>query len=773
MKKILSILLLCFCFSTNAQDPATAPNFVVTDILGETHELYEYLGQGKYVVVNFTGTWSGPDQNIAEHFGQGFIDFGCNYNDVVFISIDTGSDTQACIDFELEFMPGVHGLPMVSGMDGGGDAAHNAYGINAVPTIITISPLDTTYTDTYLGFYAVLPAGGSGGCQNIVYGCNEDWADNYNPNATENDGSCYKVGCTSDWADNYDELATLSSTSGFLAQTSPHSVTVGSGMTYSPNQLTIVSGDNVTFTSEGGSHDVNFSTNSITGMPFDNPADIEYLPIQGAGLMGTITFNVPGTYNYDCSVYGHASMGMVGEVVVTALVSDTVDCIRLGCTSYWADNYDELATDDNGSCELTACPYPYYLEYDSNYTVADISMCITYIIEGCTNSLAENYNPDATLEDGTCVIFGCMSEDADNYNPEATLQDDSCILYGCTNETAENYNNQATDDAGSCIIYGCTISIFPNYNPEATVDDLSCNPVGIEVYGCTDDNALNYISQANTDNGSCLYQEDDCSISIQEEDIPLYLPEGWVLFGYTCLEPLDLTLGFESIIDRVIIVKDSDGNAYLPEWNFNGIGNLIYSRGYQIKTTEEITDFSFCPTLISAEEVSSPQYQLGDLAEGGIVFYVDSTGQHGLVAAMQDLTEGATDFGDYGYNGYSWGCMETYIGADLTSIGTGLQNTLDIVENCSETPIAASEALAYETEGYSDWFLPSQSELLEMYNTIGQGSDDNFIGSFDNARYWSSSENNESGSWFVYFFNGGSIPSSKLSTNKVRPIRSF
>ena len=287
------------------------------------------------------------------------------------------------------------------------------------------------------------------------------------------------------------------------AQTS-HSVTVGSGMTYVPNQLTIVSGDNVTFTSEGGTHDVNFSTNSITGMSFDNPADIEYLPIQGAGLMGTITFNVPGTYNYDCSVYGHASSGMVGEVVVTALVSDTVDCIRLGCTSYWADNYDELATDDNGSCELTACPYPYYLEYDSNYTVVDISMCITYIIEGCTNSLAENYNPDATLEDGTCVIFGCMSEDADNYNPEATLQDDSCILYGCTNETAENYNNQATDDAGSCIIYGCTISIFPNYNPEATVDDLSCNPVGIEVYGCTDDNALNYISQANTDDGSCL-----------------------------------------------------------------------------------------------------------------------------------------------------------------------------------------------------------------------------------------------------------------------------
>ena len=107
------------------------------------------------------------------------------------------------------------------------------------------------------------------------------------------------------------------------AQTS-HSVTVGSGMTYTPNQLTIVSGDNVTFTSEGGTHDVNFSTNSITGVSFDNPDDIEYLPVQGAGLMGTITFDIPGTYNYDCSVYGHASMGMVGQIVVNESVSNTV-----------------------------------------------------------------------------------------------------------------------------------------------------------------------------------------------------------------------------------------------------------------------------------------------------------------------------------------------------------------------------------------------------------------------------------------------------------------
>ena len=47
-------------------------------------------------------------------------------------------------------------------------------------------------------------------------------------------------------------------------------------------------------------------------------------------------------------------------------------------------------------------------------------------VPGCTNPTAENYNPAATSDDGSCIIYGCMDAAADNYNPDATVDDGSC-----------------------------------------------------------------------------------------------------------------------------------------------------------------------------------------------------------------------------------------------------------------------------------------------------------------------------------------------------------
>ena len=49
-------------------------------------------------------------------------------------------------------------------------------------------------------------------------------------------------------------------------------------------------------------------------------------------------------------------------------------------------------------------------------------------IEGCTYAFAANYNPQATLDDGSCALAGCLDPTASNYDPEATVDDGSCTV---------------------------------------------------------------------------------------------------------------------------------------------------------------------------------------------------------------------------------------------------------------------------------------------------------------------------------------------------------
>jgi hypothetical protein len=81
-------------------------------------------------------------------------------------------------------------------------------------------------------------------------------------------------------------------------------------------------------------------------------------------------------------------------------------------------------------------------------------------------------------------IAGCTDPTAQNYNPAATIDDGSCIatVYGCTDPAAINYYAGAQVDDGSCcytlpcnpVVPGCTDSTATNYNPAATIDDGSC-----------------------------------------------------------------------------------------------------------------------------------------------------------------------------------------------------------------------------------------------------------------------------------------------------------
>lgn len=142
MKKLCTILSLCFALGTaNAQTSLTvAVDFTVTDIDGNSHNLFNILNAGQYVCIDFFFCACVPCQQTSPYYKTTYQNYGCNSGPVYFISIDNGDNNAQCISFENTYLGGNAGYPVVSGTQGGGDAVTATYGIGAFPTYILIAP---------------------------------------------------------------------------------------------------------------------------------------------------------------------------------------------------------------------------------------------------------------------------------------------------------------------------------------------------------------------------------------------------------------------------------------------------------------------------------------------------------------------------------------------------------------------------------------------------------------------------------------------------------
>lgn len=121
---------------------------------------------------------------------------------------------------------------------------------------------------------------------------------------------------------------------------------------------------------------------------------------------------------------------------------------------------------------------------------------------------------------------------------------------------------------------------------------------------------------------------------------------------------------------------------------------------------------------------------------GGIIVYVNpnwaADGWRYLEAAPFDQSAGA-----------GWGCFRREIaGARGTAVGTGRQNTADILAACDAPGTAAQLCASYRLNGIGGWFLPSVDELAAMYRGLeAAGRRDDVAGGIaDNVNYWSSSQ---------------------------------
>lgn len=190
-------------------------------------------------------------------------------------------------------------------------------------------------------------------------------------------------------------------------------------------------------------------------------------------------------------------------------------------------------------------------------------------------------------------------------------------------------------------------------------------------------------------------------------------------------------------------------------------------------STTTTTTTTVAATTTTTAAVTS--YSVGDTGPGGgKIFYKDLTralGSQYFEAACVGWSDGTCGGSDSRDPEAEWGCYETLLdGAIGTAIGTGKQNTADILAGCVATGIAARLADNLVLGGKTDWYLPSKDELDQM--NIQKAT----IGGFGTVYYWSSSQIYATKAWQQYFDGMNAQTADDKNNNSgyyVRPIRSF
>jgi hypothetical protein len=212
-----------------------------------------------------------------------------------------------------------------------------------------------------------------------------------------------------------------------------------------------------------------------------------------------------------------------------------------------------------------------------------------------------------------------------------------------------------------------------------------------------------------------------------------------------------------------------------PAWTDNTLATFTYNTAYsdEVVATGSPTytiSSGTLPTGLSLSPTSlSPTFSIGDTGPGGGKIFItpstvgNSTGKYFEVAPVAVEVQRT----------WSTGANQSALvsGADGTAIGTGAQNTIDIVAQSGN--VAATSAAVYCSEltygGYSDWFLPSKDELTQMYvNRVALNAGFSTV-----VLYWSSTERSTAAAWYQHFNEPNPNPDSKPSTNSVRPVRAF
>ncbi|WP_396167452.1 hypothetical protein [Flavobacterium sp.] len=182
--------------------------------------------------------------------------------------------------------------------------------------------------------------------------------------------------------------------------------------------------------------------------------------------------------------------------------------------------------------------------------------------------------------------------------------------------------------------------------------------------------------------------------------------------------------------------------------------NLKANTTYYVRVWVVGIDGTNCIEKMYGNQVSfttgSSPHVVGENFDGGMIVWLNSNNTSGLIAATTD--QGIAP----------WGCEGTSISGTSAIQGSGQANTNAITTGCTTAGTAAKICSDLVLNGKSDWYLPSEAELILIGN----------LNYFESGNYWSSTQKNATQARFVNESTASDFNKSQ-SNFKVRAVRNF
>ena len=300
----------------------------------------------------------------------------------------------------------------------------------------------------------------------------------------------------------------------------------------------------------------------------------------------------------------------------------------------------------------------------------------------------------------------------ENYYPQNWTYSSRAIRevilgYGCTDETASNFDASANINDDSCVSWedlaNTLLGQLENIVPEDGIGQDDVDAAYAD--GAASVTPEDGVGQADVD---AAYTEGVASVEIPEfeevatQNMPLDLPEGWSMFGYTCMDSVDAMVGFSAISDKIEIVKDEWGLSYLPSWDFNAMGSLQFSEGYQIKMIEVVTNFQFCDAIIPEDGVSQADVDTANAAAAAAQLLLADANQIISELQIEDNWSYPTE-----YHFWYWQEVQDCLNGDAYAC-TQAANTLFAFNTLSQDiPYEISGCVNVLEMGYDQWHATS------------------------------------------------------------------